>query len=592
MRMPRLKNARRMAGSALPHVFKEYRKADTTIETISSLERLNDLHEAWNRLAERFRTPLLSHEWFSSCAAAFCPPGRLHVLVLRSNGDVRAIAPMVRVNRLGIDYLEMLGAGCLMEPTALLFEDAASCERLVDALFDLGSPLFLMRMLSDPDMEAAVRAAAEKKSFLVVENANASPWLPIASSWDQFEKRMTRHWRHSLRRRRRRLEEVGRVALEIHTQASDDFARALDEAFRIEASGWKAKQGTAILLNEKLKTFLTAYIATAARSGIVRLFLLKVDGKGIAMVLGVEHARQLWILKSGYDESWARFGPGIILQNEAIRWAFERQLEGYEFLGAMEAWEQTWTEASHTYRTYRLFPRSVKGFLALGTEGGRIARRHAAGSVAKRVSVLRNADRKWRTGLTRARDRMWEWTLGVHTRGLVHVGVEGAARTVTLPYGNIMQILRAVGLNPTDVFVDIGCGTGRVLCCAARFRVREVIGIEYAPEICELAQQNAARLRGRQSPIRLLNQNAAAYDYDGGTVFYLYNPVDAVTLNRVLEKIRTSLERQKRPITVIYALPVHESCLAACSWLEMADRWEAGGNRHLAVPVSFWRTKA
>lgn len=190
--------------------------------------------------------------------------------------------------------------------------------------------------------------------------------------------------------------------------------------------------------------------------------------------------------------------------------------------------------------------------------------------------------------LTRVRDRITDFRLGVHTRGSVAVSLPGSKDCVTLPYGDIMQILSSLRLTPSDVFIDIGCGRGRVLCCAALFRVQRAIGIEHVSEHWRMAQQNALRLRGKHSPIEALNLSATEYDYDEGTVFYMYNPFKTVIMNSVLEQIHQSLLRRKRWIKIIYANPVHESCLSACSWLTPTERWDAGGSRGLSVPVSFW----
>jgi len=50
---------------------------------------------------------------------------------------------------------------------------------------------------------------------------------------------------------------------------------------------------------------------------------------------------------------------------------------------------------------------------------------------------------------------------------------------------------------PTDVFYDIGCGNGRVLCRVARNRIAKVVGIELSPRRAAEARANAETLRGR-----------------------------------------------------------------------------------------------
>ena len=74
-------------------------------EVIDDLTGLHSLAEEWNSLAARFNTPLLRHEWFAACAEACCPPGRLSILIIRSQQELRAIAPLVSIQRDRIERL-------------------------------------------------------------------------------------------------------------------------------------------------------------------------------------------------------------------------------------------------------------------------------------------------------------------------------------------------------------------------------------------------------------------------------------------------------------------------------------------------------
>ena len=44
-----------------------------------------------------------------------------------------------------------------------------------------------------------------------------------------------------------------------------------------------------------------------------------------------------------------------------------------------------------------------------------------------------------------------------------------------------------------DVFVDFGCGKGRVLFLAARYRFARIIGVELSERMAEQARRNLAR---------------------------------------------------------------------------------------------------
>ncbi len=156
-------------------------------------------------------------------------------------------------------------------------------------------------------------------------------------------------------------------------------------------------------------------------------------------------------------------------------------------------------------------------------------------------------------------------------------------------YVTINRILDYLSLQPTDVFVDVGSGKGRVLCLAARYAVREVIGIEVVPELCRVAEKNSRRMRGRKSPIVIHNSRAQDFDYSKGTVFTFFNPFGAETLSIVLDRIHAGLEQSPRPIRLAYANPKHEAILSQRPWLDRYEMWlkEELGMEH---SVTFYRS--
>ena len=83
-------------------------------------------------------------------------------------------------------------------------------------------------------------------------------------------------------------------------------------------------------------------------------------------------------------------------------------------------------------------------------------------------------------------------------------------------YINRRQFMRT-----SDVFIDIGCGHGRVLCYVARRAVSKVVGYEISQEFVERAKINASCLRGRKSAIEVHVADAIHVDYVDGTVFFL-----------------------------------------------------------------------
>lgn len=191
---------------------------------------------------------------------------------------------------------------------------------------------------------------------------------------------------------------------------------------------------------------------------------------------------------------------------------------------------------------------------------------------------------------TKANSALWEWKLGVNTTGkLMNVPGSDSISYSTVPYSEILTILRSLCLEPSDVFVVLGCGKGRVVCCASQFKVREVVGVEIDKSLSNVAQSNAQRIRRRKSAIRIINTPAEDFDYRNGSVYYLYHPFGASTLSKVLERIKQALRSQPRRVRIVYVFPQHESVLDHTDWLKCYDLWEK--ETVVFHKVSFWRSK-
>lgn len=124
------------------------------------------------------------------------------------------------------------------------------------------------------------------------------------------------------------------------------------------------------------------------------------------------------------------------------------------------------------------------------------------------------------------------------------------------------------------VFVDLGCGMGRVLLFASSYPFQKIIGVEASNELCELARINMRRYYQRQqkrAPEWSI-EKADVRDFqipDAASIFYMYNPFDATVLKRVADCIIELVAVRPRSCIMIYANPVHENVLISCGFNKM-----------------------
>ncbi|MDB6113593.1 MAG: hypothetical protein JWQ62_538 [Lacunisphaera sp.] len=186
----------------------------------------------------------------------------------------------------------------------------------------------------------------------------------------------------------------------------------------------------------------------------------------------------------------------------------------------------------------------------------------------------------------------------IHERryGIVTTGQGGPKVSEEVyPYGFVayhtsFAVLDHVGLGASDVVVDLGAGKGRVVCAAATYRVKRVVGVEIDPVLAEAGRLNAAAMRGRRAPIEFQCMSATDYNYDDATVITLFNPFGAETMREVLARLEESWLRRPRNLRIIYCNPILSPLLSAKPWLEFHDCWTPRPWSRMKFPAHFYRS--
>lgn len=185
-------------------------------------------------------------------------------------------------------------------------------------------------------------------------------------------------------------------------------------------------------------------------------------------------------------------------------------------------------------------------------------------------------------GISTGRDDVWN--------ARSYQGKTECVQYEPLPYALIGTILRSIEKRDlkNDVFLDYGCGLGRVVFMAARRPFKRVIGVELMPALVDVAKQNAARASRRlKSQVAFESADAATFVVpDDVTFVHLFNPFRGRIMQETQERIRESLVRVPRPLTIFYAHPPdQENLFAKCSYVSLRRRLEAGALRGMSLLV-------
>ena len=336
------------------------------IEIVNNLLALSKLEPGWNQLGARFDSPMLQFDWFYSCAENLHKESELHVIVYRSDNEIKAIAPLVTRKNSISTWLELLGSSALYEPSGLLFDSPQSLDNLLVAMVEQGYPINLSRVSKDSPILNASQSLSKTSTICLTRPSAGSFFITTDDDWDTFYSKIGKKWRSDFRNKHSRAASQGTVGVEIYCPSVDQFSDTMNKVMDIEQLSWKGRQGTCLHNTPHLKNFFLNYARRCMAQGILRTCFYNISDESIAMNLGVEFGNRLWFFKTGYNEEWSRVSPGMQLNMASIKYTFDKRLAGYEFLGSEESWQNAWPVKSHDYCSVILLPFSTKGILGLG----------------------------------------------------------------------------------------------------------------------------------------------------------------------------------------------------------------------------------
>ncbi len=121
----------------------------------------------------------------------------------------------------------------------------------------------------------------------------------------------------------RRFAEQG--TLDYHqVETIDEVDSFIDDFLRLEASGWKGRPGGgAFALEQSNAAYLRNIIRNGFLEGRVQLLTLSFNGKVVAMKLNLMGGGGGFTFKIAFDEEYSKFSPGLLLELENIRRAFD-----------------------------------------------------------------------------------------------------------------------------------------------------------------------------------------------------------------------------------------------------------------------------
>lgn len=326
------------------------------IEWVTDRERLDALAAAWDRLVTDTDLPYDRPAWFSAWWAAF-GQGELNVATAWRDDELTGVFPLHRPAPQVLESISNVHTP-VFRPVA---RDGRALEALVSGTLesDAGSLTLTGLPADDATVDLLEGAAADAGWLTLAEDGHVSPIVELEGDFDSWRERTRKQWRTPIERFRRKMirehdAEFGLV------EPPDDLERELHAGFRVEASGWKGRSGTAILSAQETQAFYHRVAHAYHARGELRLSRIVLDGQVAAFDLCLLHGGRLCLLKLGYDERYRKLSPGLVLQLSIIERCFELGLTAFELHGDDAEWKRKFATADRAHVCFRAYRRSPR----------------------------------------------------------------------------------------------------------------------------------------------------------------------------------------------------------------------------------------
>lgn len=185
-------------------------------------------------------------------------------------------------------------------------------------------------------------------------------WLDCSHDAEFALREVSRGFRQNLNRLSRRAAQSGELVYQLaDTPAA--LEGALEDFFKVEASGWKKDTGTAILQDPALVRFYRSLVRDYGPRGTCRINVLRLDGQAIAAQFGLISGRTLHLLKIGYSAEHASLAPGNLIMRETIsRVCADPALDRLSFV-THPTWAHHWKPHLTPIEYVTVFPDTLFG---------------------------------------------------------------------------------------------------------------------------------------------------------------------------------------------------------------------------------------
>jgi len=342
------------------------------IRVVQDIAEFHKLEAEWNILTENYKhhVPFLCFDWFKIWLKHFLNANKLFILLVYKEDHLSAIAPFIIKNEkfrgiIKAKKIELIGN--VHSPVRnFIFLDSNNGTRkgnLID-IFD-----YLKTQFKDWDIIELEPIPEEDPTFTIIEFVISKAGLKkrqyncfgdwyldeINYSGEEYIKKRPKNTRLELKRRKKRLEELGKLEFQIGKD-KDKLDHFINLYHEVRGKSWKHPE-TDILFQGDFRQL-------AAEKGWLRFGFLFLNSSAIAAQLRIVSNGVAYFMDTVHDPNYNQFGPGSVLRAEFTKYLIDvDKVKEIDNLRGDEPYKKEWTPKRRERMGITIFNNTLKGQL-------------------------------------------------------------------------------------------------------------------------------------------------------------------------------------------------------------------------------------
>lgn len=341
---------------------------------VGGVEIIEKKSGEWTSLCEECASnePFLRPEWFSAFVKNF--ESEILLLTVRRGGKLRAVLPLVQKKEMlhGVPVRKLQAVFNLQTQRFDLIHGADESERkeIIQAIWkeikkQKKWQVLEFRLVKKDSWFNDLLAFAEKENYQTgVWQMDSAPFIALPQGVDkeklteEFSKSLKRHFRQELRRRLKRLKEIGAVEFVTTREYSPELMK---KYFDLEARSWKGRGGTAASCDERAEKLHEDFARAVADKNALSIYELKLDSETIAMSINIKYAEKTVFWKTSFDENYSRYSPGNLLIQHFLNDCIRNSSTELDMLSPATDYKKVWATGEREHAAFYVFQRGFVG---------------------------------------------------------------------------------------------------------------------------------------------------------------------------------------------------------------------------------------